>query len=50
MKPEGKRIFYAYVQQRSFIQTDLDFLAKQFRLTTFVFTSNPKYLIPFFRL
>jgi glycosyltransferase involved in cell wall biosynthesis len=47
MKPDGKRIFYAYVQQRSFIQTDLDFLAKRFRLTRFVFTSRPKYLIPF---
>lgn len=47
MNPSKKRIFYAFVQPRSFIQTDLDFLANHYQLTTFIFASSPKFLIPF---
>lgn len=46
MKPKSKKIFYTYVQQRSFIETDLRHLSGSFDLTRFEFTSNPKYLIP----
>ncbi len=46
MKSEIKKIFYCYVQNRSFINTDLVELEKKFWLKRYTFVSTRKYLIP----
>lgn len=47
MKPQRKKIFYTFVQQRSFIDTDIRYLSAHHDLTVFLFTSTPKWMIPF---
>jgi glycosyltransferase involved in cell wall biosynthesis len=46
MKSKGKKIFYTFVQKRSFIDTDIRYLSTHFDLTVFLFTSTPKWMIP----
>jgi glycosyltransferase involved in cell wall biosynthesis len=50
MPSDRKSILYTYVQQRSFVTTDLTRLQESFAVSSYKFAANKKFLLPFYFL